>query len=55
MMRKAYCKELVKRLVHYTMSMWMYDYQYTDRKKVEEDIKEIMEEFENGKDDKKNV
>jgi len=45
-MCKVCCKELVKRLVHYTMSMWMYDYQYTDRKKVEEDIKEILEEFE---------
>jgi len=51
-MRKAYCKELVKRLVHYTMSMWMYEHHRASRKRVKEDIEEILEEFENkGKED----
>lgn len=51
-MHKVYCDELIKRLANYVMSVSMYSlHEYTDHKECCEDIKEIMEEFENGKNE----
>ena len=53
-MRKIYCDELIERLANYVMSVSMYSpHEYTDHAEIRKDIKEIMEEFKNGKEDKK--
>jgi len=51
-MCKAHCEKTIERLVNYMMSIWMYDYNCADREECRKEIKQIMEEMENGKETK---